>query len=252
MAAWPARKKQRHARRRVRVFQRPAFLSRNCNNHVARRRRRSDRARLATGAGRRRRVWRRRCWRRRGWRRPSRRGGTGRRARRPGRNPRPERPLRRWRERGLRPRQERRRAEPQHPAQRAQRPANRGGGGGEQRRHLRVAQQVVELPAIPHRLRHQRQQPAGMYRQRARLARPAGLGRASRGGPSRCDAPVLTTDDQPGDALIEVADAADDERDQRRGQLSPGAPGVHRQGEREQNGGEFLGRGGEWRGHGFC
>ena len=67
--------------------------------------------------------------------------------------------------------QRRRRLDRQHVAERAQDAAGLR-RRREQRRHLRVGQQVLDLPAIGDRLRHQPEQPAEPARQPIRL-RPA-------------------------------------------------------------------------------
>jgi len=156
--------------------------------------------------------------------------------------------------RSCRPGQDFGRIDPQHPAERPERAAERYRRCGEQRRHLGIAEQAIELPAKHHRARHQRRQPAEFSGQRVRRwpgfldSGPAwrGGGAAARGIGAGLDA-----GGEPGKGLLGVADAGDDQVDQRLGEPE-GAARHHGLGETPENGGEGLGRGGGWgwSGHG--
>lgn len=150
--------------------------------------------------------------------------------------------------RSCRPGQDFWRVEPQHPAERPERAAQRYRCCGEEYRHLGVLQQGFELPAKLHRVRHQRQQPAAFSEQRVR--RRTGLadrGRAWRGGgaAARGVGAGFDAGGEPGKTLLGVADAAHDQRDQRRGEPE-GAARHHGLAEPPENVGEALGRGGGW------
>jgi hypothetical protein len=192
--------------------------------------RRSGNNRRATGAGRRR-------WDRRGrfggrrWYSLRRRGFRGVLRRRP---------------RDRLGRQDRRWTNPQHPAEGAQRAAERGRRGSEQFRHVGIPEQVLKLRAVADRLRHQLQQPAEILRQRVRPPR-AGT-RPARGGPTRHIRAGANAGDETGDALVDVAEPADDQRDQRQAEPDR-APRRHGRAEPAENGGKPLGRGGGCAGH---
>ena len=141
--------------------------------------------------------------------------------------------------------------EPQHPEQRAKRPGHRRRRGCDQRRHLRVPQQVVELRAIAHRLRHQGQQPAECLRQRIFAALFPGDGFAAGDGSSRTICALAEAGGETRETLVDVAEAAEDERDHWGSEPVPGATENHGLHQPAEDGGEAFGRGVGWGdGHG--
>ena len=140
----------------------------------------------------------RRC--KRGWRRGDRGGGGGR--------------VRRGRRCAPCRLQAGRRADPQHPAERAQEaPGLRG--GGDEGRHLRLGEQVLQLRAPVGGIRHQPHQPGEAVWQRARPVGPLRpRRRLCRAGAWRGPAPQPARVEAGGDSGEAAGDAAQPRADQ--------------------------------------
>jgi hypothetical protein len=144
-----------------------------------------------------------------------------------------------------------RRAHPQHPAERAERATQRRRRRGEKCGELGIAEETFELRARPHRLRHQFQQPAEALRQLVRLSGPGIGGPAARSKTAENIFSVADAGGEPGEALVDAAEAVDDQPDQRVAEPVPAAARRHGSAEPPEQGGEALGRCGGW-GHGHA
>ena len=139
----------------------------------------------------------------------------------------------------------------QRPAERPQHAGHRRGGCCEQRRHLRLAQQVVELGAKLHRLRHQLQQPAECSRQRAVPTRLSGGGLSAWGKAARAKRAGLQVGGEAGEISTDGSDPAEEHPEDRRGKPPQEVLRRNRLAQPSEDGGEVLGRGGGGRmGHG--
>ena len=113
------------------------------------------------------------------------------------------------------------RAEAQSPAERPGRTARRGGCRFHQRRHADIAEQVLELGAIPHRVRQPFRQPSDCLGQWARW--PGWCGPAVWCDDAAGVAPIADPAGDPGEALVDAANAVDGPSDQPRTELLPAA-----------------------------
>ena len=192
--------------------------------------------RRAAGTGRVHRGRRGAGWPARRWRRRPPVGcSAGRSDRRPGRT--------------RRQRQDRRRADAQHPTQRAQDAAGLR-RGGDQRGHLGIGQQVLQLRGTAHCLRHQPQQPGGPPRQRPRGPRPrrgrAGGARAAAGWAQRAG---FVAGGEGGEADTQAAQPPPDQDDHRPGEPPAGEARGDRPAQQIDDAGEACRRGAREGGH---
>ena len=173
----------------------------------------------------------RRC--KRGWRRADRVGGGGR--------------VRRGRRGDARRLQAGRRAHPQHPAERPQEaPGLRG--GGDEGRHLRLGEQVLQLRTPVGGIRHQPHQPGEAMRQRPGPLGPRRPRRwlcrtRVRCGPAPQPARVEAGGDS-GEAAGDAAQPRPDQDDERPREPPPGDPRGHAPAQPVDKKGEAVGRGG--------